>query len=79
VGTNGGSAFILFYLLGIALIVFPLMLVEFAVGRRGRADAVRSIADTAEESNASRQWQLIGAAGIVTAFLILSFYSVIGG
>jgi NSS family neurotransmitter:Na+ symporter len=79
VGTNGGSAFILFYLLGIALVVFPLMLVEFAVGRRGRADAVRSIADIAEESNASRQWQLIGAAGIVTGFLILSFYSVIGG
>jgi neurotransmitter:Na+ symporter, NSS family len=79
VGTNGGSAFILFYLLGIALVVFPLMLVEFAVGRRGRAGAIRSIGDTAEESNASRQWQLIGAAEIVTAFLILSFYSVIGG
>jgi NSS family neurotransmitter:Na+ symporter len=46
---------------------------------RRRSDAVRSIADIAEESNASRQWQLVGAAGTVTAFLILSFYSVIGG
>jgi NSS family neurotransmitter:Na+ symporter len=79
VGTNGGGTFVLFYLLGLALIVFPLMLVEFAVGRRGRADAVRSIAATADEFGISRHWRLIGAAGIVTSFLILSFYSVIGG
>ena len=39
VGANGGGAFVLFYSLGLALIVFPLMLVEFAIGRRGRADA----------------------------------------
>ena len=39
VGANGGGAFVLFYLLGLVLIVFPLMLVEFAIGRRGRSDA----------------------------------------
>ncbi len=33
----------------------------------------------AVESKASRQWQLIGVIGIAAAFLILSFYSVIGG
>ena len=37
VGANGGSAFVLFYLLGLALIVVPLMFAEFAIGRRGRA------------------------------------------
>lgn len=79
VGTNGGGAFVFFYVLGIVLAVFPLMLVELTIGRRGRADAVRSIGAVAEESNASRHWQIIGAIGIVTAFLILSFYSVIGG
>jgi NSS family neurotransmitter:Na+ symporter len=79
VGTNGGGAFILCYLLGLGLIVFPLMLVEFALGRHGRADAIRSIAVAAEENAASPRWRAVGALGIVTAFLILSFYSVIGG
>jgi len=33
VGANSGGAFILFYLVGLALVVFPLILVEFAIGR----------------------------------------------
>lgn len=79
VGANGGGAFILFYVVGLALIVFPLMLVEFAVGRRGRSDAADAIANVAEEAGVPRLWALVGVMGIVTAFLILSFYSVIGG
>ena len=79
VGSNGGGAFVSCYLLGLVLIVFPLMLVEFTIGRRGRSDAVGSIALVAGQSAASRHWQLLGAVGIVTSFLILSFYSVIGG
>ena len=79
VGTNGGGVFILFYLLGLVLVVFPLMLVEFVIGRRGRADAIDSVAAVALESGASRSWRLIGTLGIVASFLILSFYSVIGG
>jgi NSS family neurotransmitter:Na+ symporter len=79
VGTNGGGGFVLCYLAGLAAIVFPLMLCEFSVGRRGGADAMGSIARVAAASGASPHWQLIGAAGVLTAFLILSFYSVIGG
>ena len=79
VGANGGAGFILLYVLGLAFVVFPLMLLEFAIGRRGGADGVASLAAVAGESNASRRWQLVGALGAVTCFLILSFYSVIGG
>jgi NSS family neurotransmitter:Na+ symporter len=79
VGANGGGAFVLFYLLGLALIVFPLMLVEFAIGRRGRSDAAEAIANVAQDAGLSRLWALAGLMGIITAFLILSFYSVIGG
>ena len=79
VGANGGSAFVLFYLLGIALIVLPLMLAELALGRRGRSDAIRSILEVASSSRASARWGLVGALGVVAGFLILSFYSVIGG
>ena len=79
VGANGGGAFVLFYGLGLVLIVFPLMLVEFAIGRRGRSDAADAIARVAREVGGSRLWALVGLLGIIAAFLILSFYSVIGG
>ena len=79
VGANGGGGFVVFYLLGLGLIVFPLMLVEFAIGRRGRSDAVGSIAAVAIASRASRSWAAIGMVGVIAAVLILSFYSVIAG
>lgn len=79
VGTNGGGAFVLVYLLGLALIVVPLMFAEFAIGRRGRADSATSIATVAAAEGASRHWQWAGLLGAVTCFLILSFYAVIGG
>jgi neurotransmitter:Na+ symporter, NSS family len=79
VGTNGGGGFVFFYLLGLLLIVFPLTLVEFAIGRRGRRDAVASLAAVARASGGSRAWAAVGILGVVAAALILSFYSVIGG
>jgi len=79
VGANGGAGFIVLYILGLAVVVFPLMLLEFAIGRRGRSDGIGSLAAVASESGGSACWQLVGALGTLTSFLILSFYSVIGG
>lgn len=79
VGSNGGGIFLLIYLIGLAIIVWPLMLVEFAVGRRGQSDAQDSIARVAQAAGASRRWGLVGALGVITSALILSFYCVIGG
>jgi NSS family neurotransmitter:Na+ symporter len=79
VGANGGSAFVLFYILGLVLVVVPLMFAEFAIGRRGRADPATSIAAVATTPTAGRWWGTAGIVGILTGFLILSFYAVIGG
>lgn len=79
VGANGGGVFILCYLLGLALIVTPLMFAEFAIGHRGQADATTSIAALARESGAPAWWSAVGRLGATASFLILSFYSVIGG
>ena len=79
VGANGGSAFVLFYFLGLALVVVPLMFAEFAIGRRGRGSPVSAIRAVAAGRRGAREWPLVGALGILTGFLILSFYSVIGG
>ena len=79
VGANGGSAFLLLYLVGLVLVVVPLMLAELAIGRRGRGDPARSIAAVAAANGASRRWAFFGVLGVAACFLILSFYSVIGG
>lgn len=79
VGENGGGGFLLFYLLGLALVVFPLLLAEFVIGRRGRGDAGESVRAVAVAAGTAPGWRWVGIAGIVTVFLILTYYSVIGG
>lgn len=79
VGTNGGGSFVICYVVGLVLIVLPLMLCELAIGRRGRSDAIESVAVVAAAARASRWWSLFALLGVVTGVLILSFYSVIGG
>jgi NSS family neurotransmitter:Na+ symporter len=79
VGSNGGAAFVLFYVLGLALAVVPLLLAEFAMGRRGGGDAASSLETLAAAHGARRAWMWAGVLGVVTGVLVLSFYSVIGG
>jgi NSS family neurotransmitter:Na+ symporter len=79
VGANGGAAFVLFYIAGLVLAVVPLMLAEFAMGRRGGADAVTSLERLAAAQGARRAWRWAGVLGVAAGTLILSFYSVIGG
>lgn len=79
VGANGGAAFVVLYLAGLALVVVPLLLAEFAIGRRGGADAASSLQRVAVAGGADGRWSGLGVFGIVTGLLILSFYSVIGG
>jgi neurotransmitter:Na+ symporter, NSS family len=79
VGTNGGGSFVICYIIGLILIVLPLMFCELAIGRRGRSDAIQSVAAVAAAAHASRWWALFALLGVITGVLILSFYSVIGG
>ena len=79
VGENGGGGFLLFYVLGLALVVFPLLLAEFVIGRRGRGDAAESLRHVAHEAHRSAAWRLIGFLGIAGGFLILTYYAVIAG
>lgn len=78
-GANGGSTFLLFYLLGLVVVVVPLMLAEFAIGRHGGGDPATSLAEVAAAAGAGRGWRFVGILGVATGFLILTFYSVIGG
>ncbi len=78
-GENGGGAFVLVYLLCIAIIGIPIMMAEVLVGRRGRQSPINTMRTLAAEEGASRHWRLLGWAGVLAGFLILSYYSVIAG
>ncbi|MBB3190051.1 sodium-dependent transporter [Halomonas cerina] len=79
VGESGGAAFVLVYLLCIALIGLPILVAEWLIGRRGQENPINAMADVAHQAGRNRAWLLVGVSGILGAFLILSFYSVIGG
>ena len=78
-GMNGGGAFVITYLVCIALIGVPIMMAEAAIGRHGRHSPINSMRELARSAEASRMWGLVGWMGALSGFLILSFYSVIAG
>ncbi len=78
-GENGGGAFVLVYLICIAIIGFPIMMAEIMLGRRGRQSPINTMYTLAIESGHSGQWKWLGWMGVVAGFLILSYYSVIAG
>jgi NSS family neurotransmitter:Na+ symporter len=78
-GTNGGSAFILVFVLACVLIATPLLCAELALGRRSRRSPPEAAGAVANEFRLSSRWNVIGVLGSLAAFLIFSYYAVIGG
>jgi len=78
-GENGGGAFVLVYLLCIAVIGVPIMMAEILIGRRGRHNPVNTMEQLAHQEGASGLWKLLGWMGIITGIMIFSYYSVIAG
>ncbi len=74
-GTNGGAAFLVVYLLAVALIGAPVMLAELIIGRRTQRNPVGAFKALAPDS----AWVVVGGLGVLTGVVILSFYSVIAG
>ena len=74
VGNGGGGAFVVMYLLFCFLLCFPVMVSEIAIGRKTQRNAVGAF----YALNKPR-WSFIGKLGILSGFLILSFYNVVAG
>ncbi len=78
-GENGGGAFVLVYLVCIAIIGIPIMIAEVMLGRRGRRSPLNTMRHLARDEQVSPHWQYLGWAGMIAGFLILSYYAVIAG
>lgn len=70
-GANGGAAFIIIYLLCTLVVGLPVMITEHMIGRAAREDAIATLKKLAP----GKSWWLIGASGILAAFLIMAFYT----
>ncbi|GFO69336.1 transporter [Geomonas limicola] len=75
-GLNGGAAFIIIYLLSTLMAGLPVMISELLLGRRSKSDALTTFRVLYPKRES---WALIGAAGVVSAFLILAFYTEVAG
>ena len=78
-GANGGSAFVLVYLLCIVGIVFPVLIGELAVGRHMGLSAVGSTKEMARAAGKSPWWGLVGGIGAFATYMVLCIYGVISG
>ncbi|RKQ31359.1 sodium-dependent transporter [Oceanobacillus halophilus] len=74
-GMNGGGAFFLLFIAFTVIIGLPILIAEFVVGRGAGEEAVRAYQSLAPKGIT----KYIGHWGVVGAFLLLSFYSVVGG
>ena len=73
VGSNGGGAFLLVFMICTVLLGLPIMITEFFIGRHSRRNAAGAFKELAPGT----QWSLIGYNGVLAAFLILGFYFVV--
>lgn len=78
-GENGGGAFVLVYLVCILLVGVPIMMGEVLVGRRARQSPINAMREIAVESGHSAKWSFVGIMGVLSGFMIFSFYSVVAG
>ncbi len=74
-GQYGGGAFVLTYLMAVIIIGIPIMIAEFIIGRSTQKNPVGAFSSL----RSSTFWPLVGWLGIASGFIILSYYSVVGG
>ena len=74
-GQNGGAVFIIIYIFCVLLLGIPCMISEFIIGRHGQSNTARAFSKISGGS----PWTLIGYMGVLTGFLISSYYAVVSG
>lgn len=75
VGTNGGAAFIIVYIGCVLLMGIPIMMGEFLIGRHTQANTAGAYRMLAPGT----PWRWVGRLGVLSGFVILSYYSVVAG
>ena len=73
--SNGGSAFLLLYIVCVLFLGVPVMLAEFSLGRGSKSDAIGAFL----HFSPGKKWWIIGALAVFASYLILCYYMVVAG
>ena len=76
---NGGAAFVLMYFVLAFLLAYPALMAELIIGRHTRSNMVSALQSVSNSMSAKLLGRFVGLGGMVTAGLILSFYSIVAG
>ncbi len=76
VGENGGGAFVLFYLLFLAIMGVPVLSMEFAVGRASRKSPVKAYQELEPKGS---KWHLHGYVALLGNYVLMMFYTTVAG
>src|SRR5690625_2130388 len=74
-GMSAGGAFFLFFVFFTLLIGLSMLITEYIIGRGTGKEAISAYKKIAPDS----VWVWIGRLGVLGCFLLLTFYSVVGG
>jgi NSS family neurotransmitter:Na+ symporter len=75
-GEYGGGLFVFFYLIFTLFLGIPLFIGELILGRKAQRGAVGIFSELSGESSS---WKAVGWLGVISSFLILSYYCVVAG
>ncbi|SEG16860.1 neurotransmitter:Na+ symporter, NSS family [Vibrio hangzhouensis] len=75
--SNGGAAFLLIYLLMMALLAFPMLVAELTIGRYGQSNPIASLRKIWVKNRLLAT--ILGSTAMLTASMILSFYAILAG
>ena len=79
IGVNGGGYFLLAYIICVFFCVLPILIAELAIGKYSKKNTIDAFKDLSKKYNILKFWNYIPILGLVTALLILSFYTVVSG
>lgn len=72
-GRNGGFPFLVAYLVFICILGVPVMITEMSLGRKTGENPVKAY------DSIHKRAKIVGYFGVLAAFVILSYYAIIGG
>ena len=75
-GKYGGAAFVLVYLFFLVIMGLPIMAMEFAVGRASQKSCASSFKILEPKGS---YWHINGYVGMLGNYLLMMFYTTIGG
>lgn len=76
---NGGGAFLVVYLIMIALLAYPMLVAEITIGRIRRQNPIEALRSLSDKAGWRHFGLLAGVVGLIVLSLILSFYGIVSG